>query len=116
MALQALKITKKKDRTQVAISGPMTILQAAELREGLLKAFDAGSDVELSLAGVTEMDLTALQLLCSAHRTSLQKGVRLALVGGQPQAVAAVVELAGMQRLNGCAQDVAGTCVWKKEA
>lgn len=112
--VQPVKVSKKKDRTQVALSGPMTIAQAALLRDGLLQAFDMGMHVELSLAGVTELDLTALQLLCSSHRTSYQKGVELTVVGADLEVFLAVAGLAGMLRHTGCAQDVNCSCIWKR--
>ena len=115
MDAPVVKITKKKDRTLVAVNGAMTIGQASELRSGLLQAFELGKNVELSLAGVTEVDITGLQLICSSHRTSLQKNLVLSVSGSETEPIASVSELAGMLRHIGCAQDVNGTCPWKKE-
>lgn len=115
MPAQPLKITNRKDRTMVTISGPMTVVQAVELKNGLLKAFESGKDVELSLAGLTEVDLTGLQLVCSSHKTSIQRGVRLSLAAPPPQPFCEIASLAGMQRMTGCAQDISGTCLWKVE-
>lgn len=115
MDTPSVKITKKKDRTLVAINGAMTIGQAAELRDGLLQAFGMGKRVELSLEGVTEVDITGLQLLCSSHRTSTAKELEFCVTGADGERFSSVALLAGMQRHTGCAQDSAGTCVWKKE-
>lgn len=112
--VQPVKISKKKDRTRVVVSGSMTIAQAAQLRDGLLQAFDFGKKVELSLAGVTELDLTALQILCSSHRTSYRKGVELTVVGADLEPVLSVAGLAGMLRHTGCVQDVNCSCIWKR--
>ena len=115
MDTPSIKITRRKDRTLVAVNGPMTIGQAGELRAGLLKAFDLGKRVELSLTGVTEVDITGLQLLCSSHRTSLAKELDLSVTGADGERFSSVALLAGMLRHAGCAQDSAGTCVWTKE-
>lgn len=115
MPQQPIKITKKKDRTLVSVTGPMTVVLARELKEGLLNAFGVGKEVELSLAGVTEVDLTGLQLLCSAHRTSLTKGVRFSVADEQPAALTETAQLAGMLRQQGCIQDVACSCVWRTD-
>jgi anti-anti-sigma regulatory factor len=111
----AVAMTKKKHVTVVAISGAMTIDRIAELRSGLLRAFGLGKGVQLSLAAVSEVDLTGLQLICSAHRTALVRGLELSVVGCEEKAVATVAREAGMLRHLGCAADTGGTCVWKRE-
>lgn len=113
MGNQLLKITKKKDVTQVAINGAMTIGQASELKTGLLKAFEAGKPVEIQLAGVTEVDVTGLQLICSAHRSSVERGCELQVSGTDSEGFSNVARMAGMLRHAGCAHDVTHTCVWK---
>jgi anti-anti-sigma regulatory factor len=111
MSDSSVKIKKKKAVTEVAIIGTMTIDRVGELRLGLQKAFSHGKPVELSLAGVTDVDLTGLQLLCSSHRTSIAREVAFSVIGADADTFAAVADLAGMARHAGCA---AG-CVWVKE-
>lgn len=114
MDAQLGKITRKKDRTVVAINGSMTIANAVELRERLLEAFAGGKAVELSLAGMTDIDLAGLQLVCSCHKTALARGVAFSVTGGT-EALSSVAAVAGMYRHKGCIEDVDGTCVWLKE-
>lgn len=102
--------------TLAAISGPMTIDAIAQIRAGVLQAFDPGKKVRLSLAGVTAADFTALQLLCSAHRTSMARGMAFEVTGADLGPLAAVSQLAGMLRHTGCAHDTSGSCLWKREA
>lgn len=115
MGTQLLKITKKKNVTQVAINGAMTIGQASELKAGLLKAFETGKPVEMQLTGVTEVDVTGLQLICSAHRSSLERGCDFKVSGTDAEGLSHVARMAGMLRHAGCARDVNHTCVWKTE-
>ncbi len=88
MPLQNIKVTDKKDSTLVTISGAMTAVQVHDITEVLLNAFAMEKKVELSLAGVTEVDLAGLQLLCIAHRISCKKGVPISIVGRKPPALA----------------------------
>ncbi|MBU5612962.1 STAS domain-containing protein [Geomonas azotofigens] len=106
-----VKVSKRKDRTLVTFSGEMTIANVGELRERLLQAFAAGKPVELSVAGLTDIDVTGLQLLCSCHRTSVARGLPCT-VTGRNEALAATAAVAGMPRLKGCVMDVDRTCVW----
>lgn len=108
------KISKKKDRTLVSFTGEMTIGNVGELRKRLLQAFAVGKPVELCVAGLTEIDVTGLQLLCSCHRTSVERGSAFTLTG-RNRALADIAEVAGMPRLKGCVQDVDGTCIWHIE-
>jgi anti-anti-sigma regulatory factor len=115
MDASAVKIVKRKAVTVVSLSGAMTIENIGELKSGLLKAFSFGKDVQLSLKGVTEVDLTGLQLLCSAHRTSIARELHFSVTGAAGEVVSSVADLTGMMRHAGCASDINGTCVWKKK-
>jgi len=101
--------------TVVAIEGAMSIEHAGEIRDGLLQAFGAGKRVELSLAEVTEVDLSGLQLLCSAHRTSLARHLGFRVTGEENGRFAAMARAAGLPRHVGCPGDQFGTCVWKRK-
>jgi ABC-type transporter Mla MlaB component len=115
MGESAVKMTKRKTMTVVAISGPMTINMISELKSVMLKAFSLGKEVQMSLAGVTEVDLTGLQLICSSHRTSVCLEQDFSVTGAEGEALSSVSQLAGMTRHTGCAQDINSTCVWKKQ-
>lgn len=91
-----VKIVKKKALTEVAVVGPMTVGSAGEIRDGLLKAFGFGRDVEILLAGTTEIDVAGLQLLCSAHRTSVDLQVGFRVTGTGTKELFSVAQLAGM--------------------
>ena len=112
----AVGIIERETVTEVAISGPMTIQQVDQLRLGLLKAFDLGKKVQISLAAVTEVDVTGLQLLCSAHRTSIVRGLDFSVFGSENKILALVAKQAGMRRHIGCSEDVCGTCVWRSDS
>ena len=111
-----ITVRNNESVTSVAINGAMTIDNVGEIRGGLLTAFGRGKNVELSLEGVTDLDLTGLQLLCSAHRTSLAGGLGFSIVGREEGPVSSVAKSSGMLRHVGCADDTGGSCVWKKEA
>lgn len=113
MNAQLAKITKKKDRTLVAVNGTMTVGNAVELRERLLEAFAVGGPVELSLAWMTDIDATGLQIVCGCHKTAMTRGVVFTVTGGT-EALSTVAAVAGMYRHKGCVEDAAGTCVWLK--
>ncbi|AJE02931.1 STAS domain-containing protein [Geobacter pickeringii] len=94
------------------LSGDMTIPWAGELRQTLLDAFDAAATVAVDVRQVASVDLSGLQLLCAAHRTSCVRGRAFRLTGERDGAFAEAVVLAGFPRHVGCARDVGKTCIW----
>ena len=92
--------------------GSMTIGQAAELKEVFLEALAAASELLVDLSGVTEIDLTGLQLLDASHRSALADGKRFSINDGGNQCFRDTVESAGFRRRVGCERDKTGTCIW----
>lgn len=115
--MDQLKVTRENAEGQpstvvVSISGPMTIPHVGEIRLELLKAFEGAEQLCLDLAGVNEIDLAGLQLLCSAHRSSLQSDKRLFFSKCNNEIVRTVSKEAGFLRHVGCAHDSEKTCLW----
>jgi len=63
----------------VTHEGDLRLPQSGALAERLRAAFAAGRSVELDLAGVEDVDLSGLQLVCSAHRTYCAGGLEMKL-------------------------------------
>jgi len=65
----------------IKLEGKLTIYRAVELKDELLAAFDSDADLELELSGVTEIDVTGVQLLLLARRALAEQGRSLRLSG-----------------------------------
>jgi len=63
----------------MVLEGAVDISVAAELKQSLLEALGAGKDLHISLAAVTELDVTAVQLLWAAAREAKAQGVAFVL-------------------------------------
>jgi ABC-type transporter Mla MlaB component len=94
------------------LAGNMTIGQAADLKDVLMAALETASELRLDLTGVTEIDLTGLQLLDAAHRSSQARGKRFSIEHGGNRTLLDTIAAAGFQRRSGCASDTSGTCIW----
>lgn len=64
--------------------GEMTIYAAAELKEKLVAGLRQGSEIELNLADVGEMDTAGFQLLVLLKREAVRLGKHLRLVAHSP--------------------------------
>src|SRR5579884_3023804 len=74
--LEIRQVQEQEARVLYA-SGELSITTAEQLRAALLENLQADTVTILNLAAIQRIDLPGLQLLCSAHRTSLQRGLLL---------------------------------------
>ncbi len=98
--------------TRVILAGDLTITHARNLKgvlEGLLK--DKGRIVVI-LEKVTDIDISALQILCAAHKSSMRLNKEIVREGLLCETVNHAVLIAGFQREKPCAQAESGACLW----
>jgi ABC-type transporter Mla MlaB component len=100
-------------REVVVLEGDITLPQMEELRNRFIKALVNADEVSLSMENVREVDLSGLQLMCSAHRSAVRFKKRLAFSGRPPKALKDAVEAAGYARVTGCKLDKDKSCLWK---
>ena len=78
--------------SRLAIEGELTIYRAAELKPAVLEPLQGGSDLEIDLSAVTEIDSAGVQLLMLSKRHAWTVQRELRLIGHSP-AVLEVFEL-----------------------
>ncbi len=96
----------------LTFDGQLTLKYAGEIRAAFVKALIDADQVAIDLGNATEADLSCLQLLCSAHRTSLKLNKRLNFVGSLPKHFREAAEAAGYSRSSGCTKDCEQSCLW----
>ena len=79
------------------IEGEMTIYNAMELKGALLAPFEQCADLEIDLAGVTEIDSAGMQLLLLAKKEARARGKTVLFSGYSP----AVLEVLDLCKLEG---------------
>ena len=107
--------TKKKKPAkphQILLEGELTISTINALLEKVKKAFKDHDSIEFKIGDYDSIDLTCLQLFCSAHRTALQNGKTLAIVQNQMEAFDAFRKKAGYKRHQGCRLNPTQSCLW----
>lgn len=85
----------------IGIKGELDIFTAGTQRQLLLDAIDAGSEVEVDLSEVSEMDSAGLQLIVAAKREAARRHKPLR-ISGQSQAV---LDILGLCDLSGSLDD-----------
>jgi anti-anti-sigma factor len=80
---------------RIDIRGELSIFTAAELRQRLLDALDAGAEIEVDLSEVSEMDSAGMQLMVAAKREAAARNKPLRFAGHSP-AVVDILELCNL--------------------
>lgn len=106
------KIEKSDSLDILTIQGALTLEHAAEFRAALMELMESAEHPALNLEGVTDADLSCLQLLCSAHRTAIGSNGRLTLDGAFPLGIRRASEAAGFSRHAGCSAGPEENCLW----
>lgn len=102
----------EEKRIVVNLEGEWIIQRAKEWKDFLLAQLSPGNVVEFDIRGVRAIDITGLQLLCSAHRTARQGGGDIRIISEIPVDVACNLEAAGFVRVKGCKSNCDHPCLW----
>ena len=106
------EIAESGDQGTITVRGAITIACACEFRDALIHIQDRWSSLDVNLDGVTEIDVTGMQLLCSAHRTAVKLDKRLALIGQMAESVYKTAFNAGFLREQACTMGGEHGCLW----
>lgn len=108
-------MTPKKNESRkagtVALTGDLTITRAAEILSILKESLQANDEVRITLQDVSSVDLSCLQLLCSAHRTAAAAGQVLNLVAPVPEVLRQLIRQKGFKRQKNCAFSPKADCL-----
>jgi anti-anti-sigma regulatory factor len=87
----------------VILKGELTIAHAEELKAVLSESLQGFSTIRIQFGDVDAVDLSCLQMLCSAHRTAAALSKVLTLEGEIPPMVRQAMKYTGFTRQKGCA-------------
>lgn len=83
------------------LEGKCTVEYAKELKAALLEGLDKSDTVLVDFAGVTEVDISCLQLLCSALGPSAERGKSVSIGADVPEQFRRLATDAGYLRALG---------------
>lgn len=107
-----MHITTADDKIRVVVDGDLTVADAAALRNLLLEALAGSDHIEVDLRGVTGLDLSLMQMMCSAGRSARNLGKELFLTGTKGEAIMRARKEAGFIRSSGCNYNPTTSCLW----
>jgi len=90
----------------------LTIETVADFTRLIREGLSASKRVAVQFDADVEVDITALQVICSACKTAAAEGSSFVIHGSQPRALADLVVAAGAERHGLCKHNNSGACVW----
>lgn len=103
---------KKTQTAEHVLSGDLTLQVAGEVKALFVKALSAKGDVTFRFEDVGDVDLSFIQMLCSAHRSAHDDGKKFNLAGTWPKSLTALLEESGLNVHVGCSLDSGIECPW----
>ena len=89
----AFTMDEKDGCMVLKLKGPMTIYEAVEIRDELLKQFEGSGSVTLALDAVTECDAAGIQLLWAARKTAKDEGKKFCIESLSKSVVEAIAQV-----------------------
>ena len=93
--------------------GDMTMVEAQENAQTLLGAILEVTTLNVDLQNVGAVDISLIQLLCSAHRECFLSGKTIHIVTGDNESIRQLVERAGYCKQLGCLSGAKESCLWQ---
>jgi len=90
----------------------LTIENAADFSRIVREALEASKNVALEFEAAVEIDITALQIICSACKSAAEIGSTFSCKGPKPQALADIIAGSGAERRAVCKHNNNSTCIW----
>ncbi len=108
--------TTSEGATLLKLVGDATIEQAEQLHQSLLAALKGNDHLQVDCSQTSSLDLYAIQLLCSAHRSSVAWKKTLTFHGTPTEPIKRAINKTGFRREYGCPlcpTDV--ICLWAQQ-
>ncbi len=108
-----LILDKKTKSGRLILKDDLTISRITSLRNEINKALAKVKSLVVDVEQAATVDLTFLQLMCSAHRTATVQNKSITLSGKINPVMEKAIEENSYTRSAGCALDATNTCLWR---
>jgi ABC-type transporter Mla MlaB component len=107
-----LIIDKKTKSGTLILKDDLTINRITSIRDEIIKALTKVKSLVVDAEQAAAVDLTFLQLMCSAHRTATVQNKALSLSGKINPFIKKAIQENSYARSCGCVLDQTNTCLW----
>ena len=107
-----MKVTTRKGKAYLKADGELTVNRAADFKDALVTSLEKANEIEINLNEVTDIDLSCLQIMCSAHLTAAKSGKSLFVKAPSVAVFLQAKENAGFTYSKPCRFASTGDCLW----
>lgn len=107
-----MKVTTREGKSFLKLDGEVNVSHATDLKDALIQSLEKAETVEINLNDVTGIDLSCLQLLCSAHRTAAKEGKTLTIKDPSLPMYIEARKNAGFMYSKPCSFVTTDDCLW----
>ena len=90
----------------------LTIENAADFARLAREALTSSKSVEVEFDAEVEIDLTGMQIICSACKSAAASGRSFTYRGSKPQGLDKIIAASGAERTGICKHNNDSTCIW----
>jgi len=102
----------ENDEMVITSGDSLTIENVAEFSRIACEALDAAHVVTIEFKPDVAIDITGVQLLCSACKSASAVGKVFTYRGSQPHALANIITVSGAERNDACKYNNDSSCFW----
>jgi len=111
-----MTLNQKNDQSAVlSVEGSLTVGNISSLHKKIVELLKQTNTLELDIDHTDGIDLTFIQLICSAHRAFTKVGKNF-FITGDKASLYGRTDCIGFTRHKGCKFENNGSCVLVKEA
>ena len=103
---------RENGETIITSGERLTIENAAEFSRIIRDALEASHLVAIEFEPAVEIDITCVQILCSACKSAANSGKVFSYHGPQPHSLADIITRCGAERHSVCKHNNGSTCIW----
>jgi anti-anti-sigma regulatory factor len=90
----------------------LSIESAGEFYRIVREAMDASNSVVVEFEPDVQIDITGIQILCSACKSAALSGKTFSYLGPQPKSLVEIIASSGAERHSVCKHNNDSNCIW----
>jgi anti-anti-sigma regulatory factor len=107
-----IRHANKNGREVLIVSGSLTVKHAKALKAALLEAVQNAPAVEVDVENIGDLDVSFVQLVCSAHRMVADLNKQMTITGIDQERFSRMLGRLGFFRHIGCHESTRKSCLW----